>query len=71
MDIVILGTSPVERDPQKKKGTPHPGKKVFQKDRRKNKQDRRKNAREGVIVSLSGQNDRRGLKDRRKSSSYY
>ncbi len=38
-------------------------------DRRKNKQDRRKSVRDGVIVSLSFKNDRRVRKDRRRSRS--
>lgn len=35
-------------------------------DRRKNKQDRRKSVRDGVIVSLSFKRDRRVRKDRRR-----
>ncbi len=69
MDIVILGTSSVKRDPSKENATPHFGKKKVQNDRRKNKQDRRKSIREGVIVSLSVKNDRRAIRDRRKGSS--
>ncbi len=38
----------------------------FKKDRRKKKQDRRLSVREGVIVELSGENNRRKRKDRRK-----
>ncbi|MCP3898564.1 MAG: hypothetical protein GY707_02390 [Desulfobacteraceae bacterium] len=38
----------------------------FKKDRRKNKRDRRLSVREGVIVELSGENNRRKRKDRRK-----
>ncbi len=38
----------------------------FKKDRRKNKRDRRQSVREGVIVELSGNSDRRKKKDRRK-----
>ena len=37
----------------------------FKKDRRKNKQDRRHSVREGVIVELSGENNRRKIKERR------
>ena len=43
-------------NPNKKKHT----------DRRKNKQDRRKSVRDGVIVSLSFKRDRRVRKDRRR-----
>ena len=38
-------------------------------ERRKNKQDRRKSIRDGVIVSLSFKNDRRVRKDRRRKIS--
>ncbi len=38
----------------------------FKRDRRKNKQDRRLSVREGVIVELSGENNKRKRKDRRK-----
>ena len=37
------------------------------KDRRKKKQDRRKNVREGIFVSLSVKGDRRSGRDRRHS----
>ena len=36
------------------------------KDRRKRKQDRRKNVREGIYVSLSVKGDRRSGRDRRR-----
>ena len=39
----------------------------FKKDRRKKKQDRRLSVREGVIVELSGEDNRRKRKDRRKN----
>ena len=38
-------------------------------ERRRNRQDRRKSVRDGVIVSLSFTNDRRGSKDRRRAGS--
>ena len=38
-------------------------------ERRKNKQDRRKSIRDGVIVSFSFKNDRRIRKDRRRKIS--
>ena len=38
----------------------------FKKDRRKNKRDRRDSVREGVIVELSSENNRRKIKDRRR-----
>jgi len=42
--------------------------KVVRKDRRENKQDRRIGVREGIFVTLSVNNDRRVLRDRRKAS---
>ena len=39
----------------------------FKKDRRKNKSDRRQSVREGVIVELSSETNRRKAKDRRKN----
>ena len=39
----------------------------FKKDRRKKKHDRRESVRQGVIVELSGVNNRRKNKDRRKN----
>ena len=41
---------------------------IYRKDRRKKKQDRRKNVRDGVYVSFSFKNDRRNGADRRKRS---
>jgi hypothetical protein len=41
-------------------------KKIKKEDRRKNKQDRRKSVRDGVIVSLSHKKERRVRKDRRR-----
>ena len=66
MDIVVGGTSPVNMDPSEKKATLPAGKKLVRKDRRKYKRDRRRSVREGIFVSLSVDNDRRVLKDRRK-----
>lgn len=68
MDIVVGGTSSVKMDPSEDKVTLPAGKKVVRKDRRKNKQDRRRSVREGILVSLSVDNDRRVLRDRRKAS---
>ncbi|MBW1675622.1 MAG: hypothetical protein JRJ79_03225 [Deltaproteobacteria bacterium] len=67
MDIVVGGTSSVKMDPSEEKATLPAGKKVIRKDRRKNKQDRRRSVREGIFVSLSADNDRRVLRDRRKA----
>lgn len=69
MDIVVGGTSSVKMDLSEEKATLPACKKVVRKDRRKNKQDRRRSVREGILVSLSVDNDRRVLRDRRKASS--
>ena len=66
MDIVVGGTSPVKMDPSEKKANLPAGKKLVRKERRKYKRDRRRSVREGIFVSLSVDNDRRALKDRRK-----
>ena len=67
MDIVIGRTAYVNRDgAQKKDPSLIAGKKKKQ-DRRKNKKDRHKSVRDGVIVTLSTKSDRRSGKDRRKS----
>ena len=69
VDIIIGGAIlPVQnnlqnRDNQRRQA---PKKKVI-KDRRKAKQDRRVNVRNGVVVSLSKYPERRRGKDRRKS----
>lgn len=42
-------------------------KKQKDKERRKNKLDRRQSVRDGVVVTLSTQSDRRGKTDRRKN----
>ena len=67
VDIVIGGTSSVKMDPSDEHASPPVGKNVVRKDRRKNKQDRRRSVREGIFVSLSVDNDRRILRDRRKA----
>jgi len=69
VDIVVGGTSSVKMDLSEEKATLPAGKKVARKDRRKNKRDRRRSVREGILVSLSVDNDRRVLRDRRKASS--
>jgi len=69
VDIVVGGTSSVKMDPSEKKTTLSAGKKLVRKDRRKYKQDRRRSVREGIFVSLSVNNDRRVLRDRRKASA--
>ena len=69
MDIVVGKIQSSKDEGTHKKSFYKDGKKSRFKDRRKNKQDRRKSVREGVIVSLSFKNDRRVLPDRRKTNS--
>ena len=69
MDIVVGRTSYVNRDASKKNDPRYLAKKKKNEERRKNKRDRRKSVRDGVIVTLSYKNDRRVGKDRRKNNS--
>lgn len=69
MRIVIGSTTNVNAEESLKKSTDYPSIKNRRADRRKNKQDRRKSVRDGVIVSLSFKNDRRVRKDRRRKVS--
>lgn len=69
MNIVVGKIQPAKEEGTHKKSFYKDGKKSSFKERRKNKQDRRKSIRDGVIVSLSFKNDRRVLPDRRKATS--
>lgn len=69
MDIVVGKIQSAKEEGRHKKSLYKDGKKSSFKERRKNKRDRRKSVREGVIVSLSFKNDRRVLPDRRKANS--
>jgi hypothetical protein len=69
MDIVVGKIQSAKDEGTHKKPFYKDGKKSSAKERRRNKQDRRKSVREGVIVSLSSKNDRRVLPDRRKTNS--
>ncbi len=66
MDIVVISSAFVRNEEQKKRTTRVPAKKSKFVEKRRNRTDRRKSVRDGVIVSLSYKNDRRGRKDRRK-----
>jgi len=68
MDIVVGKIQSAKDEGTHKKSFYKDGKKTSFKERRKNKQDRRKGVREGVIVSLSFKNDRRVLPERRKAN---
>jgi HEAT repeat protein len=69
MNIVVGKIQSAKEEGTHKKSFYKDGKKSSFKERRKNKQDRRKSVREGVIVSLSFKDDRRVLPDRRKTNS--
>lgn len=66
MNIVVGKIQSAKEEGAHKKSFYKDGKKLSFKEKRKNKQDRRKGVRDGVIVSLSFKNDRRVLPDRRK-----
>jgi hypothetical protein len=68
MRIVIGRTTNIPKVSSSKSHSDYTPKKK-NRDRRKNKQDRRKSVRDGVIVSLSFKKDRRVRKDRRRASS--
>ena len=70
MDIVIGRTGHVNRDSSHGKGSGQSFQKKKKANRRKNKLDRRKGVRDGVIVTLSTKKDRRLQKDRRKKGAY-
>ena len=70
MNIVVGKIQSAKEEGTHKKSFYKEGKKSSFKERRKNKQDRRKSVREGVIVSLSFKDDRRVLPDRRKANSH-
>ena len=54
------------------KGGGHaPDRQMPRRERRKNRQDRRKSVRDGVIVRLSFKNDRRKNPDRRRRAGTY
>ena len=68
MDIVVGKIQSAKEENSHKRSFYKDGKKSSYKERRKNKQDRRKSVRDGVIVSLSFKNDRRALPDRRREN---
>jgi len=66
MHIVVGRTTKINVDQSLKKSPDYTPIKKKKGERRKNKQDRRKSIRDGVIVSLSFKGDRRVRKDRRR-----
>ncbi len=67
MDIVVIGSSLVRNQKQKKRTARTPAKKAKFVEKRRNLVDRRKSVRDGVVVSLSYPNDRRINPDRRQA----
>ncbi|WP_372680393.1 hypothetical protein [Desulfosarcina sp.] len=69
MDIVLINSAFVRNEEPKKRPTRVPGKKLNFTEKRRNRTDRRKSVRDGVVVSLSYQNDRRTGSDRRRTDT--
>ena len=67
MEIVVINSAFVKNEESKKPVTRVPGKKGNFKEKRRNRTDRRKSVRDGVVVSLSYKKDRRTGTDRRRS----
>lgn len=66
MDIVVIGSAFVKNEAPKKRPARVPAKKNNRLEKRRNRIDRRKSVRDGVVVSLSYKHDRRKRPDRRK-----
>ncbi len=69
MDITVGKMIPTGRGPSHQTNSFLNGKHVSPKERRKDKSDRRKAVRAGIIVSLG--NDQRSPRDRRKRQTTY
>ena len=70
VDIRVGVVSPVQNNQSnsdKRRRAPLEKRKL--KNRRKNKTDRRRSVRDGIIVTLSGQPERRQQPDRRRSTA--
>ena len=68
MDIVVIGSNYVRNEDRRKRPVRVPVKKAKLNEKRRNREDRRKSVRDGVVVSLSYPNDRRTNPDRRRTS---
>jgi len=66
VDIVVGDIPYISKETSEKNSNLTVGKRSTHKDRRKNKQDRRRSVREGILVSLSVKDDKRVLRDRRR-----
>lgn len=67
MDIVVIGSNFVRNEERRKRPVRVPVKNAKCNDRRRNREDRRKSVRDGVVVDLSYPNDRRINPDRRRT----
>jgi len=67
MDIVTIGSASVKNQNLRKPADRVASRKNGFVERRRNREDRRKSVRDGVVVSLSYRNDRRVNPDRRRS----
>jgi hypothetical protein len=68
LNIKVGGASSVQNDTSGGRNGYSVAKKGGRKDRRKKKRDRRRSVREGIFVSLSVEDDRRVVRDRRKAT---
>ena len=68
MDIVVGKIHSAKKRGSNKNTALSGSKKVRSKEKRKNKHDRRQSVRDGIFVSLSFKNDRRVVRDRRKTN---
>ena len=71
VDIIVGSVPPIHNNPKDRQGQRRqpPEKKRPLKERRKNRVDRREEARFGVVVTLCNKEDRRAGPDRRRDKS--
>ena len=67
MDIIIGKKTPVNNAKSNAGAPIKPGRRTGSRDQRRNRQDRRKGVRDGIIVSISSIEDRRRSCGRRRS----
>jgi hypothetical protein len=69
INITVGGTSSIQNETSDGRNAYTVADRGGRKDRRKNQQDRRRCVREGIFVSLSRENERRVLRDRRRATA--
>jgi hypothetical protein len=69
MDIVVISSAFVKNEQQKKRVTRVPARRPHFTEKRRNRVDRRKSVRDGVVVSLSCRKERRTGIDRRRADT--